>query len=150
RVPRRPLGARGTRNGERETHPDRLGGACYAWPMSTGIVLDQRYLEHDPGYGHPERPERIGVFLPDALDRPGITRVEPRMATADDVTLVHGEGHFERVAHTRDVSRYAFDADTPVSARSFDTACLAVGGVLALLDEVVAGRVHNGFALVRP
>jgi acetoin utilization deacetylase AcuC-like enzyme len=118
--------------------------------MSTGIVLDRRYLEHDPGYGHPERPERIGVFLPAALDRPGITHVEPRMATADDVTLVHGEGHFDRVARTRDVSRYAFDADTTVSARSFDTACLAVGGVLALLDEVVAGRVHNGFALVRP
>jgi acetoin utilization deacetylase AcuC-like enzyme len=72
------------------------------------------------------------------------------MATAEDVTLVHGEGHFERVARTRDMARFAFDADTPVSARSFDTACLAVGGVLALLDEVMAGRVHNGFALVRP
>ena len=25
-----------------------------------------------------------------------------------------------------------------------------MGGVLALLDEVVAGRLRNGFALVRP
>jgi len=30
------------------------------------------------------------------------------------------------------------------------TACLAVGGVLTLLDGVMAGRLRNGFALVRP
>jgi len=118
--------------------------------MTTGIVLDRRYMQHDPGRGHPERPERIGVFLPAVLDRPGVVHVEPRLATGDDITLVHGEGHFERVQRTRGVPHYAFDADTPVSASSFDTACLAVGGVLALLDEVMAGRVRNGFALVRP
>jgi acetoin utilization deacetylase AcuC-like enzyme len=77
-------------------------------------------------------------------------RVAPRLATGDEITLVHGEGHYEQVARTRALSRFAFDADTPVSARSFDTACLAVGGLLALLDEVMAGRLRNGFALVRP
>ena len=30
----------------------------------TGIVIDARYLEHDTGAGHPERPERIAVLLP--------------------------------------------------------------------------------------
>ena len=69
-----------------------------------------------------------------------------RAATPEDIMLVHGEGHFEHVARTRGMPHYAFDADTPVSARSFDTACLAVGGVLSLCDEVVAGRVRNGFA----
>jgi acetoin utilization deacetylase AcuC-like enzyme len=118
--------------------------------MTSGIVLDERYLQHDPGPGHPERPERIGVFLPAVLDRPGTTRIAPRLATGDDITLVHGEGHFERVARTRALPRFAFDADTPVSAASFDAACLAAGGVLALLDAVVAGQVRNGFALVRP
>jgi acetoin utilization deacetylase AcuC-like enzyme len=118
--------------------------------MKTGIVLDQRYMDHDPGPGHPERPERIGVLLSGVLERPEVARVEPRLATADEITLVHGEGHFEQVARTRALPRSAFDADTPVSARSFDTACLAVGGLLALLDEVMAGRLRNGFALVRP
>jgi acetoin utilization deacetylase AcuC-like enzyme len=119
-------------------------------PMTTGIVLDPRYMDHDPGAGHPERPERIGVLLREALDRPDTVRVEPRAATPEEITLVHGEGHFERVARTRDMARFAFDADTPVSARSFDTACLAAGGLLNLLDEVVAGRMGSGFALVRP
>src|SRR5215470_8930776 len=118
--------------------------------MTTGIVLDPRFLEHDPGPGHPERPERVAVFLPDLLDSPGLTRITPRTATPEEITLVHGEGHFANVARSAGLSRFAFDADTPVSARSFDTACLAVGGLLALLDEVVAGRLRNGFALVRP
>ena len=118
--------------------------------MTTGLVLDRRYMEHDPGPGHPERPERIGVFLPALRDRSGLTRVAPRPATEEEITLVHGESHFENVARTRTLSRFAFDADTPVSAGSFDTACLAVGGVLALLDEVVAGRLRTGFALIRP
>jgi len=107
-------------------------------------------MDHDTGPGHPERPERIEALLPLALDHPGVVRVEPRPAGGDEITLVHGEGHFERVARTRTVSRFAFDPDTPVSEQSFDTACLAVGGVLTLLDDVMAGRLRNGFALVRP
>jgi acetoin utilization deacetylase AcuC-like enzyme len=63
---------------------------------------------------------------------------------------VHDEGHFANVARTRGMAHHAFDADTPVSERSFDTACLAAGGLLSLLDAVMEGRVRNGFALVRP
>ncbi len=117
---------------------------------STGFVLDQRFTEHDTGYGHPERPERIGVLLRSVLAQSDLQRVEPRAATAEDITRVHDESHFAKVARTREVAHYAFDPDTPASARSFDTACLAAGGLLALIDEVMAGRLHNGFAFVRP
>jgi acetoin utilization deacetylase AcuC-like enzyme len=118
--------------------------------MHTGVVLDARYMAHDTGAGHPECPERIGALLPAFGERRDVVHVPPRSATGDDVTLVHGEGHFERVARTAHRGRDAFDADTPVSAHSFETACLAAGGVLALLDEVMAGRLRNGFAMVRP
>jgi acetoin utilization deacetylase AcuC-like enzyme len=118
--------------------------------MSTGVVLDERYMQHDPGRGHPERPDRIGVLLPSVLAEPGVVRLEPRAATAEEIMLVHDERHFAAVAHTRGMSRYAFDADTPVSERSFDTACLAAGGLLAVIDAVMAGELRNGFALVRP
>jgi acetoin utilization deacetylase AcuC-like enzyme len=76
--------------------------------------------------------------------------MEPRLATAEEVTLVHDAEHFSRVASTSRLSSYAFDADTPVSSRSFETACLAAGGVLTLLDAVMAGEIDNGFAFVRP
>jgi acetoin utilization deacetylase AcuC-like enzyme len=116
----------------------------------TGFVLDRRFLEHDTGSGHPERPERIGVLFDAIRSEPGLRQVEPRPATPEEITLVHEEGHFVHVARTREIPRYAFDADTPVSSRSFDAACLAAGGLLALIDEVVAGRLKNGFAFVRP
>ena len=116
----------------------------------SGVVLDARYMAHDTGPGHPERPERIAVLEKELPQWPGLVRVAPRLATADEITLVHGEGHFEQVANTRLLPRFAFDSDTPVSQQSFDTARLAVGGVLALLDEVMAGRLHTGFAFVRP
>ena len=118
--------------------------------MQTGIVLDARYMAHDTGHGHPERADRIGVLLPVMTERADVVHVAPRMATGDDIVLVHGEGHFERVARTARHAHDAFDADTPVSAQSFETACLAAGGLLALLDEVMAGRLRNGFAMVRP
>jgi acetoin utilization deacetylase AcuC-like enzyme len=116
----------------------------------TGFVLDPRFKEHDTGYGHPERPERIGVLLEGVLERPGLRRVEARLATPEELTLVHDEGHFARVARTRELSSFAFDPDTPASSRSFETACLAAGGLLTLIDEVMAGRLANGFAFVRP
>src|SRR5262249_33182196 len=94
------------------------------FPMTTGLVLDRCYLEHEPGRGHPERPERIAVLLSAGLDRPGLVHVAPRPATREEITLVHDQHHFENVARTRTLDHFAFDADTPVSAPSFDTACL--------------------------
>lgn len=116
----------------------------------TGFVLDRRFEEHDTGRGHPERPERIGVLLESVVAQPGLRQVEPRLATAEEITLVHEEAHFARVAATRRLSSYAFDADTPVCSDSFQTACLAAGGVLALIDAVMSGQIRNGFAFVRP
>jgi acetoin utilization deacetylase AcuC-like enzyme len=120
--------------------------------MKTALVLDRRYQEHDTGAGHPESPERIRVVL-EALAsyaRPGLVPLDPRPATAEEIALNHGAEHIARVAATAERSFFAFDADTPTSPRSFDTALLAAGGFLRLLDAVMAGEVDNGFALVRP
>jgi acetoin utilization deacetylase AcuC-like enzyme len=54
------------------------------------------------------------------------------------------------VAATAGRPSYSFDADTPTSARSFETARLAAGGYLVLLDAIMAGEAANGFAFVRP
>jgi acetoin utilization deacetylase AcuC-like enzyme len=117
---------------------------------TTGVVIDPRYLEHDTGRGHPERPARIAVLEELVRGLPGIAQVSPRPATPEELTLVHAEGYFDEVQQTRDLPAYAFDPDTHTSARSFDTACLAAGGLLAVIDEVIGGRFHNGFAFVRP
>jgi acetoin utilization deacetylase AcuC-like enzyme len=119
--------------------------------IRTAIVIDPRYQEHDTGAGHPECPARIAALLP-VVDpsRSGLTAVPARLASGDELALVHDGAYVAEVAATRDKRWFAFDADTPTSPRSFETSCLAAGGFLALLDAVAAGQVDNGFAFVRP
>lgn len=120
--------------------------------LRTGIVIDPRYEAHDPGPGHPERPARLAALRAalDGCNRRGLIRIEPRSASAEDLTLVHDPGYLGEVAASAHHERFAFDADTWVSAASHDTARRAAGGVLALADAVMAGEVDNGLACVRP
>ncbi|HVO23434.1 MAG TPA: histone deacetylase [Candidatus Margulisiibacteriota bacterium] len=117
----------------------------------TGIVIDRRYLEHDTGTGHPERPERIQVLLPVISGAAAsCTAIPARPASGDELALVHDGAYVEEVAATQYKPGFAFDADTPTCERSYEIARLAAGGFLALLDAVMDGRVNNGFAFVRP
>jgi acetoin utilization deacetylase AcuC-like enzyme len=120
-------------------------------PKPTAIVIDPRYAEHDPGAGHPERPARIATLI-DLIDEvsEGLDRLSPRAATGDELSLVHDPAYVEDVARTQDRDWYAFDPDTTTCARSFETARLAAGGFLELLDAVMEERAQNGFAFVRP
>lgn len=128
----------------------RLGVIVVA--MRTALVADRRFEAHDPGPGHPESPTRIRAIL-EALSqyrRPGLVTLDPRPATTEELALVHAPSHIAHVAATAGRPHYAFDADTPVSARSFETALLAAGGYLALVESIMMGDAENGFAFVRP
>jgi acetoin utilization deacetylase AcuC-like enzyme len=116
----------------------------------TGIVLDDRMLAHDPGRGHPERPDRLRVLLDRWRDAPGFTRIGARPATDAELTRVHDPGHVARVASSAGHAHVVFDADTAASAHSYDAARLAAGGLVDLCEAVRAGEAANGFAFVRP
>ena len=118
----------------------------------TGLVLDPRYREHDPGPGHPERAGRIEALLHigEEYRREGLVRLAPRMATEEELAYNHDPAHIGRVAAAARKGFYAFDGDTFASARSFTTARLAVGGLLTAVEAVMCREVDNGFALVRP
>jgi acetoin utilization deacetylase AcuC-like enzyme len=120
--------------------------------LRTGIVIDSRYQDHYTGKNHPERPARISALLSliETYQRPGLKRFEPRLATPEEVALIHDPSHVDRVAATARQERFAFDADTPVSSQSYTTALLATGGLLSVLEAVMTNDVDNGFALVRP
>ena len=120
--------------------------------LRTGIVLDSRYQNHNPGQGHPERAERIGTLLSrfESYAREGLQRFQPRLATHEEIALVHDTHLINQVAASAQHEAAAFDADTRVSAQSYETALLATGGLLTILDAVMEGEVDNGFALVRP
>lgn len=120
--------------------------------LRTGLVIDTRYQDHQPGQQHPERPARIGQLLRalESYRRPGLRTLAPRLATAAEIGLIHDTAHIGRVAATAGRPRFAFDADTQGSALSYDTARLATGGLLSILDAIMDGEVDNGFGLVRP
>jgi acetoin utilization deacetylase AcuC-like enzyme len=120
--------------------------------LRTAVALDDTCLEHDTGPGHPERAARLQTVAR-AVDRTAperLVRLPPRAATLDELRRVHSVEHVARVAATAERDRFAFDADTPTSSRSFEAALRAAGGTLAAVDAVMAGAAANGFALVRP
>jgi acetoin utilization deacetylase AcuC-like enzyme len=116
----------------------------------TGIVRDERYLEHDTGGYHVENPERL-VHIYRALDELDITLVEitPRAATREEIIAVHDPEYVDRIAATAGKDARHLDADTSTSARTYEVSLLAAGGLLAAIDAVM-GDLANAFALVRP
>jgi acetoin utilization deacetylase AcuC-like enzyme len=120
----------------------------------TGLVYDPRYLEHDMGAGHPESPNRLRVIM-QRLEQTGLiaglTKIEPRKAEDEWVTLVHQSSYVARLKEKAPASgRLSLDADTSMSPGSLTAAYLAAGGALAGVDAIMAGLVQQVFCAVRP
>lgn len=122
--------------------------------MSIGWIDHERFLQHETGPSHPERPQRLRSLVI-ALERAGLlARMQPlpfTAATPDDLCLVHEPAYVELVRMSCDLGiGFVGSMDTPVCRHSFDAASLAVGGVLAACDAVMEGRVDRAFCAVRP
>lgn len=70
------------------------------------------------------------------------------------LAAVHSREYVERVkqacSECGDGIRFIDTPDVPVSAKSYDAAVLAVGGVLAAVDAVAGGKARNAFCAIRP
>jgi len=120
--------------------------------MDTAYVYDPIYLEHDLP-PHPENARRLKRILSMLEDEGVLARLrslEPRPATAEELQRVHTSEYIERVRRKAQAGGGYLDPDTYVSLRSFDAAVMAAGGVVRVVEAVLAGEVANGFALVRP
>jgi len=116
----------------------------------TAIVTDARMLAHDPGRGHPERPDRLRAVIDHLEDARELVRLEARPATREELALVHPPAHIDRIAASAGRPRVMFDSDTATSPGSYQAALLAAGSLLVLCEAILAGEVANGFAAVRP
>ena len=122
--------------------------------MTTGLLYDPIYLQHDTGYGHPERSERLAAVM-DHLETQAffgdIERVAPRPAELEWVHQIHTPKYMAR-AETACRKHYSHldSLDVAISPKSYDIALLAAGGAIELGDRVMSGALDNGFGLVRP
>jgi acetoin utilization deacetylase AcuC-like enzyme len=119
--------------------------------MPVALLYDQRFLDHDPGYRHPESPDRLRAIWSDLSARPiaGTEIVAPREATSEELARVHDPEYVEEILGLR--GRAAeLDADTAVSAGSIEAALLAAGAAADAVRLVLEGRAQSAFALVRP
>ncbi|HEY1340910.1 MAG TPA: hypothetical protein VGF59_25535, partial [Bryobacteraceae bacterium] len=142
--------------------------------MAVAFVSSPRFVEHDTGPHHPERPDRIRAIhravraaglvdspdpFPDfELDLGPMTKapfklleIDPIPAEVEQITAVHPLEHVRKVRRTCEVGGGVLDqGDTPVGPESYEIALLSAGGVLTACDAVMTGRATRAFAAGRP
>lgn len=119
---------------------------------SVGIVKDSIFLEHVTDDYHPENVKRLEYIyaMLQNIDQKGIVYTTPRTATHKEIELIHDPSYVESVAATSGKNQCRLDPDTVTSPKSYEAACMAVGGALNLADTIIKSEVSRGFALVRP
>ncbi len=119
----------------------------------TAVFYDPIYLEHDTGFGHPERAERLEVTL-QTMESTGLSEkisiVSPRDATPEEIELVHPKTYIQKIKQVAESGGGWLDADTHVSPRSYEAALRSTGAALEGLERIFAGELDNAFCLARP
>ena len=118
-----------------------------------GLVSDSIFEAHETGPDHPERPERLRRIHA-ALEEAGLVErcvhVVPSEAPDEWLGLAHAPEYVRWVEESCARGAGFLDSDTAVGPSSARVARLAAGSVVALCREVAHGRLHRGFAAVRP
>ncbi|MBN1489183.1 MAG: histone deacetylase [Phycisphaerae bacterium] len=120
----------------------------------TGLVADERFLRHDTGPTHPERPDRLRAISA-ALAEGGLVdelvRIPVEPASMHWIETVHHPAYIERLRQAcADGRRFIDVADSAICPETFEIALLAAGGSLAAVDAVMQGRINNAFCALRP
>ncbi len=119
----------------------------------TTVFFDPLYLEHDTGFGHPERAERLEAAM-ETLRSTGLAEkvsiASPRDASEEEIGLVHPQPYIDVVREVAQSGGGWLDADTHVSPRSFHAALRSAGAALEGLERIFSGESDNAFCLARP
>jgi acetoin utilization deacetylase AcuC-like enzyme len=120
----------------------------------TGFLYDDRYRLHETGPYHPEVPDRLpqiyqGIESADLLSR--LSRIQAKTAEMKWIETVHPPEYVQRFRKACEDGRTSFDSpDNQMCAATYDTAMLAVGGLLEAVRMVMADEIDNAFCAVRP
>ena len=119
----------------------------------TGIVKDERFMDHRPGRFHPETHKRLEAIYA-MLEEPEMAdlfhETPVRRAEKEELCWVHSPEYVDMVARTEGKDHVSLDPDTSTSPGSYEAAILAAGGLCEAISMVITGEPDNAFALVRP
>src|SRR5438128_2149980 len=116
-----------------------------------GVVFHPACQRHDPGLGHPERPDRIVALLA-ALRAPEMASAvewcEARPATREALERVHSARYLDGLERLARQGGGALDADTVLGAESWDAAVAAAGVAIGAVERGIA--TGTAFGATRP
>ena len=133
----------------------------------TGFLFHELYMWHDTGSAalwypaglrvqpaqHAESAEskrRLRNLMEVAGILDDLTPVQPRPATREELLRVHTPEYVDKIVALSAERGGEAGEGTPFGHGSYEIACLAAGGTIAMVDAVLWGAVDNGYALVRP
>jgi acetoin utilization deacetylase AcuC-like enzyme len=122
--------------------------------MTTTLLLTHpACLQHDTGFGHPERADRLRA-IEHALEDERFHYLAREQAPRADLSVIerlHPQGYVEGVRAAIPKHEHNWlDPDTIVSPGSWEAALRAAGAVVHAVDQVMAGSAKNAFCAVRP
>jgi acetoin utilization deacetylase AcuC-like enzyme len=117
------------------------------------FVTHERFLDHDAGAGHPERPGRLeaarrGLHEADLDD--ALVPALAVAATREQIERTHHPGLVDGLIALSDAGGGPIDGDTHMGPHSYDAALLAAGAGITAVDGLRAGDHDAAFCLVRP
>ena len=122
--------------------------------MTTAYISHSDFLRHEMGSHHPECPERIQAIEDQLiLSRVDgfLKRIEPPLATTEQVELVHSADHVEYVTgHSPTSGYFMLDGDPIMNPATLTVSLRAAGAAIAGVDAVMKGEVENAFCAIRP
>ena len=120
----------------------------------TGYLHDNRYILHDTGPRHPETADRLlavyeGIKADGLLEQ--LTMIPASRADLKWIEAIHDPAYIRRFEELCFSGHNIFDdPDNCISMDSYESAFLAVGGILDTIDLMMTDKIDNAFCAVRP
>jgi acetoin utilization deacetylase AcuC-like enzyme len=120
--------------------------------MTTQIAYSHDFAKHD-NKSHPENAKRLEVLLREIKQSPFYKELdifEPTLIKEKTLYALHSKKMINHIKAISQIEDSWFDLDTYICRSDYETARKAAGGLLEICQNVMSGKVENGFALIRP
>jgi acetoin utilization deacetylase AcuC-like enzyme len=119
------------------------------------VIYAPQFLEHDTGYGHPEKAKRLTAIVEALAEVTWQEQIAWQLPTPIEtrdvlayIQQIHTPEHIQRIKQVAASGGGYLDGDTPISQASYQVALLAVSAWLDGVDQVLNQRPT--FVLARP